>query len=101
LRLSGRTAGDVVRALAWLEPEKAGEALRALRAKLRLAEMKEVASAHARLPTCPMLRPWILIIWTHLDDLQFETGVKDSSGFGIAHVSCRFSLTTCRCVFLN
>ena len=27
----------------------------------------------------------------HLDDLQFEAGVKDSSGFGIVHVSCRFS----------
>jgi len=41
----------VVRALAWLGPEKAGEALRALRAKLPPAEMKEVASARARLPT--------------------------------------------------
>jgi hypothetical protein len=47
----GRTAGDVVRALAWLGPEKAGEALRALRAKLPQAEMTEVASARARLPT--------------------------------------------------
>ena len=27
----------------------------------------------------------------HLNDLQFEAGVKDSSGFGIAQVSCRFS----------
>lgn len=47
----GRAAGDVVRALAWLGPEKAGEALRALRAKLPLAEMKAVVSARARLPT--------------------------------------------------
>lgn len=47
----GRAAGDVVRALAWLGPEKAGAALRALRAKLSPAEMKEVASARARLPT--------------------------------------------------
>jgi hypothetical protein len=47
----GRAAGDVVRALAWLGPERAGEALRTLRAKLPLAEMKEVASARARLPT--------------------------------------------------
>ena len=47
----GRAAGDVVRALAWLGPEKAREALRALRAKLPPAEMKEVASARARLPT--------------------------------------------------
>jgi hypothetical protein len=43
----GRGAGDVVRALAWLGPEKAGAALRALRAKLPPAEMKEVASARA------------------------------------------------------
>lgn len=47
----GRAAGDVVRALAWLGPTKAGEALRVLRAKLPPAEMKEVASARARLPT--------------------------------------------------
>jgi hypothetical protein len=30
----GRAAGEVVRALAWLGPEKAGEAIRMLRAKL-------------------------------------------------------------------
>jgi hypothetical protein len=47
----GRRAGDVVRALAWLGPEKAGDALRTLRAILPPAEMKEVASARARLPT--------------------------------------------------
>ncbi|WP_267119144.1 DUF6088 family protein [Xanthomonas sacchari] len=47
----GRAAGDVVRALAWLGPERAGAALRKLRAKLPQAEMKEVASARARLPT--------------------------------------------------
>ncbi len=47
----GRTAGDVVRALAWLGPEKAGEAIRKLRAKLPPSERKEVASARSRLPT--------------------------------------------------
>lgn len=47
----GRAAGDVVRALAWLGPERVGEALRTLRAKLPPAEMTEVASARARLPT--------------------------------------------------
>ena len=47
----GRAAGDVVRALAWLGPEKAGEAIRTLRSKLPLSELKEVASARARLPT--------------------------------------------------
>ena len=47
----GRAAGDVVRALAWLGPEKAGEAIRELSAKLPASELKEVASARARLPT--------------------------------------------------
>ncbi|CAB3784040.1 DUF6088 family protein [Pararobbsia alpina] len=44
-------AGEVVRALAWLGPEKAGEAIRKLRAKLSLTELKEVLGARARLPT--------------------------------------------------
>lgn len=47
----GRAAGDLVRALAWLGPEKAGVALRALLAKLPQTEMKEVLAARARLPT--------------------------------------------------
>lgn len=47
----GRAAGDVVRALAWLGPGKAGEALQTLRAKLAPTEIKEVAAARARLPT--------------------------------------------------
>lgn len=51
LMFPGRAAGDVVRALAWLGPEKAGEAIRKLSAKLPAAELKEVASARARLPT--------------------------------------------------
>jgi hypothetical protein len=46
-----RTAGDVVRALAWLGPEKAGEAIQKLRAKLSASELKEVASVRSRLPT--------------------------------------------------
>ena len=47
----GRPDGEVVRALAWLGPEKAGEAIRKLRTTLRPSELKEVASARARLPT--------------------------------------------------
>jgi hypothetical protein len=47
----GRAAGDVVRALAWLGPEKAGEAIQTLRSKLPPSELEEVASARARLPT--------------------------------------------------
>lgn len=47
----GRAAGDVVRALAWLGPEKASKAIRSLRAKLPPAEISEVTSARARLPT--------------------------------------------------
>lgn len=47
----GRAAGDVVRALAWLGPEKAGEAIQTLRSKLPPSELEEVASVRARLPT--------------------------------------------------
>jgi hypothetical protein len=47
----GRPAGEVVRALAWLGPEKAGETIRMLRSKLAPSELQEVASARARLPT--------------------------------------------------
>ena len=51
LILPGRVAGDVVRALAWLGPEKAGEAIGRLRTKLPPSELEEVAAARARLPT--------------------------------------------------
>lgn len=51
LILPGRVAGDVVRALAWLGPEKAGEAIGKLRTKLPPSELQEVAAARARLPT--------------------------------------------------
>ncbi|MDY7578786.1 hypothetical protein RGU70_10690 [Herbaspirillum sp. RTI4] len=47
----GRAAGEVVRARAWLGPEKAGEAIQKLRAKLPPSELKEVVSARSRLPT--------------------------------------------------
>lgn len=47
----GRAAGDVVRALAWLGPEKTAEAIRTLRSKLPSSELEEVASVRARLPT--------------------------------------------------
>lgn len=47
----GKAAGDVVRALAWLGPGKAGEAVQKLRAKLPPSEWKEVTSARSRLPT--------------------------------------------------
>lgn len=47
----GKAAGDVVRALAWLGPEKAGEAVQKLRSKLPASELKEVTSARSRLPT--------------------------------------------------
>lgn len=47
----GRAAGDVVRALAWLGPEKTAEAIRKLRSKLPSSELEEVASARARLQT--------------------------------------------------
>lgn len=47
----GRAAGDVVRALAWLGPERSGKAILTLRAKLPAAEMEKVTSARGRLPT--------------------------------------------------
>jgi hypothetical protein len=47
----GRAAGEVVRALAWLGPEKARDAILKLRAKLPPSELKEVTSARSRLPT--------------------------------------------------
>jgi hypothetical protein len=47
----GRAAGEVVRALAWLGPEKAGDAILKLRAKLPASELKEVTSVRSRLPT--------------------------------------------------
>lgn len=51
LVLPGSGAGDVVRALAWLGPEKAGGAISQLKQKLRSSELKEVASARSHLPT--------------------------------------------------
>jgi len=50
LALAGRPAGDVLRALAWLGPEKAGEALRKLKRKLSETELEEIVSARAVLP---------------------------------------------------
>lgn len=51
LILPGRVAGDVVRALAWLGPGKAGEAIGTLRSKLPPTELEEIAAARGRLPT--------------------------------------------------
>lgn len=51
LMLPGRAAGNVVRALAWMGPEKAGAAIKALRSKLPPSELEEVASVRSRLPT--------------------------------------------------
>ena len=46
----GRAAGDAVRALAWLGPEKAKEVIHQLRTKLSTSELKEVVSARSRVP---------------------------------------------------
>lgn len=51
LLLPGRGAGDVVRALAWLGPEKTSAAIQELKHKLPASELKEVVSARSRLPT--------------------------------------------------
>ena len=51
LMFPGQAAGEIVRALAWLGPEKAAEALRKLRLKLPASELRDIASARSRLPT--------------------------------------------------
>jgi hypothetical protein len=51
LMLPGQTAGEVLRALAWLGPGKAGRAISKLRAMLPLSELQEITSARSRLPT--------------------------------------------------
>lgn len=47
----GRAAGDIVRILAWLGPDKASKAIRSLRAKLPYLEFSEIISTRARLPS--------------------------------------------------
>lgn len=51
LLLPGREAGEVVRALAWLGPEKTGAAVQELKHKLPPHELEKVVSARSRLPT--------------------------------------------------
>jgi hypothetical protein len=46
-----RVSGDVIRALAWLGPEKAGEAISKLRSKLSSSDVEEIAGVRSRLPT--------------------------------------------------
>ena len=50
LALAGRLAGEVLHALAWLGPEKAGKALRTLKPRLSRSELDEIASARSILP---------------------------------------------------
>jgi len=51
LVLPGHVAGDVVRALAWMGPERSGTAIGKLRTRLSAAELEEVAGTRPRLPT--------------------------------------------------
>lgn len=51
LLLPERPAGDALRALAWLGPKHAAEALRTLGRKLSKAELREITAARSRLPT--------------------------------------------------
>lgn len=48
--LGNQSSGDVLRALAWLGPEKAGAALRTLKRKLSASELQAIAAARAVLP---------------------------------------------------
>lgn len=51
LALAGRPAGEVVRALAWLGPEKAESAMRELKRRLPPSILHELAAAAPQLPT--------------------------------------------------
>lgn len=51
LVLPGRPAGAAIRALAWLGPKRASEAIRALQRKLAPSELQAVVGARGRLPT--------------------------------------------------
>jgi hypothetical protein len=51
LVLLGRLAGAAIRALAWLGPERASEALRTLQRKLPPTELQAIVAARAGLPT--------------------------------------------------
>jgi hypothetical protein len=51
LLLADRPAGEAVRALAWLGPEKAGKALETLKRKLGPSAFGELVSVGPRLPT--------------------------------------------------
>lgn len=51
LMFPGSLAGDVLRALAWLGPEKISDSIAKLRAKLNPVALNEIASARARMPT--------------------------------------------------
>jgi Family of unknown function (DUF6088) len=51
LLMTGRQAGDVIRALAWLGEAHAGEALRMLRRRLPASALEEIVGARSRLPT--------------------------------------------------
>jgi hypothetical protein len=51
LMFPGSPAGDMVRAMAWMGPERAHEESRRLSARVPAAALQEVVSARARLPT--------------------------------------------------
>ena len=50
LALSGSSAGNVIRALAWLGPSHASETLRKIKPKLTEAELREIALARRFVP---------------------------------------------------
>jgi len=49
--LGNQSSGDVLRALAWLGPEKADAALRTLKRKLSASELQAIAAARAVVPS--------------------------------------------------
>lgn len=64
LLFPGRLAGDLLRALAWLGPEHAAEAMLRLRAKLPRSELEAIRSVRGCLPA------WMAREISHLDSEQ-------------------------------
>lgn len=51
LTLANRLAGEAIRALAWVGPERVGEALRIIEQKLPKPELRKLAAARPQLPS--------------------------------------------------
>ena len=71
LALGNQPSGEVLRALAWLGPEKAGAALRTLKRKLSAPELQAIASARSLLPS------WLA---KQVSEVVLNLGASSASG---------------------